>query len=381
MKKVLVLLAMVLGAANMYAQDYDLQGLAKACKKYSTLSSFNEGTTSSFDPEIGNIFIDKKGNVVFVLELLSIEGEFSEGLMAVRFLANIEGVDESKYEFNKIGYIDKSGNLVIPCMYDKANPFYKGFAYVTKGDKKFYIDKHGKEAIVVPNDVPTNELEILRLKHEVLSDVLSVECRNGKYGINNKKTGANIIPFIYDDIVLNQEGLIKVNQNGKFGWIDDKGHVVIPIQYDYAEDFSEGLAFVEYNSNQGFVDKQGNSTFNPPASSNTAQNTNTEAIEVTETMPSFVGGQTAMFRWISEHLQYPEEAINKGIKGRVVASFYVEKDGTIGNVEIEKSVHPLLDNETIRLLKSMPKWIPGTQDGSPVRVKYTVPLTYNFTEE
>jgi len=98
-------------------------------------------------------------------------------------------------------------------------------------------------------------------------------------------------------------------------------------------------------------------------------------------MPSFVGGQTAMFRWISEHLQYPEEAMNKGIKGRVVASFYVEKDGTIGNVEIEKSVHPLLDNETIRLLKSMPKWIPGTQDGSPVRVKYTVPLTYNFTEE
>ena len=98
-------------------------------------------------------------------------------------------------------------------------------------------------------------------------------------------------------------------------------------------------------------------------------------------MPSFVGGPTAMFRWINEHLQYPEEAMNKGIKGRVVASFYVEKDGTIGNVEIEKSVHPLLDNETIRLLKSMPKWIPGTQDGSPVRVKYTVPLTYNFTEE
>lgn len=282
MKKVLVLLAMMLGATNMYAQDYDLQGLAKACKKYSTLSSFHDGLTGSFDPEIGNIFIDKKGNVVFVLELLSIEGEFSEGLMAVRFLADIEGVDESKYEFNKIGYIDKSGNLVIPCMYDKANPFYKGFAYVTKGDKKFYIDKHGKEAIVVPNDVPTNELEIIRLKNEVLSDVLSVECRNGKYGINNKKTGANIIPFIYDDIVLNQEGLIKVNQNGKFGWIDDKGHVVIPIQYDYAQDFSEGLAFVEYNSNQGYVDIYGNSTFNPTAITNTNTNSTPETTESLE---------------------------------------------------------------------------------------------------
>ena len=83
-------------------------------------------------------------------------------------------------------------------------------------------------------------------------------------------------------------------------------------------------------------------------------------------MPSFPGGQTALMSWLSANFYYPEEAVENGIRGRVIVSFIVEKDGSIADVEIEKSVHPLLDNESVRLVKRMPKWIPGTQNGSPV---------------
>lgn len=94
-------------------------------------------------------------------------------------------------------------------------------------------------------------------------------------------------------------------------------------------------------------------------------------------MPSFPGGKEAMMSWLRANFYYPEEAVENGIRGRVIVSFVVEKDGSIADVEIEKSAHPLLDKWSIGLVKKMPKWIPGTQNGSPVRVKFSMPLNYN----
>jgi len=104
----------------------------------------------------------------------------------------------------------------------------------------------------------------------------------------------------------------------------------------------------------------------------------TKVFDVVEQMPSFPGGDAALMKFLSEHIKYPVVAEENGIQGRVIATFVVERDGSITDVKVIKSVDPSLDKEAIRVLKSMPRWIPGKQNGSAVRVKYTVPVTFRL---
>ena len=100
--------------------------------------------------------------------------------------------------------------------------------------------------------------------------------------------------------------------------------------------------------------------------------------DVVEQPPSFPGGQRALLAWLSNNIQYPSEAENDGIQGRVVVSYIVEPDGSINNVQVVRHVDPLLDNEAVRVVKAMPRWIPGVQDGHGVRVKYNLPVTFKL---
>ena len=104
----------------------------------------------------------------------------------------------------------------------------------------------------------------------------------------------------------------------------------------------------------------------------------TKIFEVVEQMPSFPGGDAALMQFLSKNIKDPVVAEENGIQGRVIATFVVERDGSITDVKVVKSVDPSLDKEAIRVLKSMPKWIPGKQNGSAVRVKYTVPVTFRL---
>ena len=103
-----------------------------------------------------------------------------------------------------------------------------------------------------------------------------------------------------------------------------------------------------------------------------------KVFDVVEQMPSFPGGQSALLQYLSSNIKYPVVAEENGIQGRVIVTFVVEKDGSITDVRVVKSVDPSLDKEAQRVVKSMPKWIPGKQNGAPVRVKYTVPVTFRL---
>ncbi|MBO7456274.1 MAG: energy transducer TonB [Paludibacteraceae bacterium] len=95
------------------------------------------------------------------------------------------------------------------------------------------------------------------------------------------------------------------------------------------------------------------------------------------TMPEYPGGQGELLYFLSRSVQYPEECQKKGIQGRVICQFTVAKNGKIEDVRVVRSGgHPLLDREAIRVLRSMPKWKPGTKRGKPIRVKYTVPVNF-----
>ena len=99
---------------------------------------------------------------------------------------------------------------------------------------------------------------------------------------------------------------------------------------------------------------------------------------VVEVMPQYPGGQIAMLQYLMKNIKYPEQATKEGIQGRVAVSFIVEKDGSISNVRPIHSVHTLLDKEAVRVVKSMPKWSPGKQNGKPVRVQLIVPIMFKL---
>lgn len=98
-----------------------------------------------------------------------------------------------------------------------------------------------------------------------------------------------------------------------------------------------------------------------------------------ERMPEFPGGQKALFDFLSKNVHYPRAAEKARAQGRVICQFVVNQDGTIDDVHVVKSGgHLSLDKEAVRVLKLMPKWIPGKMGGEPVRVKYTVPVNFRL---
>ena len=100
---------------------------------------------------------------------------------------------------------------------------------------------------------------------------------------------------------------------------------------------------------------------------------------IPEEMPKFPGGDKALIEFLQKNVKYPVEAQKKGVEGRVVVNFVVEKDGSLSEIKTVRSVDPLLDEEAVRVVSAMPKWEPGKQKGKPVRVKYNVPISFKLT--
>lgn len=113
----------------------------------------------------------------------------------------------------------------------------------------------------------------------------------------------------------------------------------------------------------------------PPAPKPEVSN---KVFDVVEEMPHFPGGPAALQAFLSSNTKYPVVAQENGVQGRVIVSFVVERDGSITDVRVVRSVDPSLDREASRVVRSMPRWSPGKQNGSAVRVKYTVPVVFRL---
>lgn len=103
-----------------------------------------------------------------------------------------------------------------------------------------------------------------------------------------------------------------------------------------------------------------------------------EVFMVAEQMPEFPGGMKELLKFLQDNLKYPENAIKNNVQGRVIVQFVVEKDGTLTEFKVARSVDPDLDAEALRVLQTMPKWKPGMQRGKIVRVKFTVPVSFKL---
>ena len=103
-----------------------------------------------------------------------------------------------------------------------------------------------------------------------------------------------------------------------------------------------------------------------------------QIFQVVEEMPEFPGGMGECLEFVGQNMKYPTISREDGVQGKVIVQFVVNKDGSIVDPVVVRSVDPYLDKEALRVIKTMPKWKPGKQRGKAVRVKYTVPVTFKL---
>jgi len=251
---------------------------------------------------------------------------------------------------------------------------------------------------------------------EPFQEGLALVENNLKFGFINNK-GQIVIELKYSDAGSFSEGLGYFSYDlAKYGYINKKGDVVIEPKFDGAYDFKNGYAKVlklnpdtsKYGNIQyiqGLIDKSGNligkqwfsfvhnvtdsivevmikkDIFNFNLSKGELQavlkDDDTENKKlIVEAMPEFPGGDLGLRRYIASMVIYPASARAAGIEGKTYTRFAVSKTGKVINVETARKAHPLLDKESIRVIRELPQWKPGMQDGKPVTVWYTVPINF-----
>ena len=134
----------------------------------------------------------------------------------------------------------------------------------------------------------------------------------------------------------------------------------------------------KYLTNYVYVFKKGDNDIYSKKEQNESESNKIFNGDDVDQQPSFPGGTNALNTFIASNLKYPVWAQEKGIQGRVVVKFIVEKDGSISNVEVDRSVSPSLDNEAMRVVKAMPKWIPGQINGKTVKVECSHPFVFRL---
>ena len=187
-----------------------------------------------------------------------------------------------------------------------------------------------------------------------------------------KAVGNRLQPFANN---LNKESLkrriIMMNQKKSNRWMMLKALFVIPVA-------TLAVSVFANTSDMSSMAKAANTTANSISTNNMqTKQSDIKSSDKVEVMPEFKGGNKAMMEFLMMNMKYPESAVKAKQQGKAVVGFVVKKDGTVSDVYIVKSTgYDVLDNEAMRVVKSMPAWEPGKQKGKPVDVKYFVPITF-----
>ena len=230
--------------------------------------------------------------------------------------------------------------------------------YVFDEPQKKQIIKKGKKAGTIKTANQTIEVIATETAPSEQAEGQTFKMRGI---VKDKEKGEPIVGAVIR-IANSKQGTV-TDMNGEFSIDVKKGDAVIASYVGYVSDATVVKAS---QSNYVFVlEKDGSNETRKP-------------FDVVEQMPQFPGGTTAMMEYLSKNVRYPEEAHKNGIQGRVIITFVVESDGSITEAHIVRSVNPLLDAEALRVVNAMPNWTPGMQNGEPVRVKYTLPITFKL---
>lgn len=216
-----------------------------------------------------------------------------------------------------------------------------------------------KNSFAVEEDLVT-ELSELK-KEEVKKEEKKVEIPQEQKQVEQKVAVKASIAFTVPEIVDQVDETKKLKNQDEL----NRSNISIASQ-DYEGDSKEGINIDDLRDNQ--------------SAGGTSAPVEEEAkvYNVVEQMPSFPGGEAALLKYVNTHIKYPAIAQEQEISGVVVLRFVVQEDGTVGDVIVQKSLEKHCDDEAVRVVKSLPRFIPGKQQGKAVRVWYTLPVRYTI---
>lgn len=263
------------------------------------------------------------------------------------------------------------------------------FNEVMKGKKDYFISyPYDKKYFSSDfNRMYNSALEIATLFNEVFMDWgfwdYSQDCEkliitlNDVYDIKNNEAMAKVT-FINGSVEYAEpqnEEIKVVFENGK--WVLDDVHGYKELFISYVKDSASRNAEEIQTGDVEEIAPVEDSVIDVPVIEEEEEDADM-IYQVVENQPEFPGGTSALMQYLSNNIQYPEASQEKGVQGRVVVQFIVNKDGSISDPVVARSVDPNLDKEALRLVSSMPKWKPGIQRGKPVRVRYTLPVAFKL---
>jgi len=193
--------------------------------------------------------------------------------------------------------------------------------------------------------------------------------------------------FSYN-ITANGNIFIKVNslnmKKEKITWhTNPEGFILENMFFQLQSDSRKYSELINWGKSQNTETTTSSNSYAPTVKSPTTQaptlpstNNDNKVFDSVDEMPSFPGGYQGLMAYLATNIKYPVVAQENNVQGRVIIGFVVEKDGSISDVKVIRSVDPSLDREAQRVVKSMPKWKPGKLNGKAVRVKYTVPVVF-----
>ena len=172
---------------------------------------------------------------------------------------------------------------------------------------------------------------------------------------------------------------VEVIQNGRViqtAETDNDGTITLNAPLGSTVRFTVVTNVKEVKITKEMIEKKGTNivAFGAPDGNNQSS----KVYDIPETMPEFPGGTQALMEYIRNNIKWPSD--EPDIQGRVIVSFVVEKDGSVSNAKVVKSVHPAFDAEALRVVNGMPKWIPGKQNGEPVNTKYVMPVIFKLDQ-
>ena len=265
--------------------------------------------------------------------------------------------------------LDTAGRKIVEVCYQKGKLFASdSIVYDEAGHKvKLFTYSKKKDSLLLKFTFEYDSFDRLILKHDLIN---KARCTY-KYLPNGNYTR------YYEDKNGNKyEGKYTVNEKGQLIKEETKNRRVYLTNYDQYGNWLQLKGETNTNSSLGWfttITKRTIEYYSP-------DETDTVYLS-SEQLPEFPGGQKAMFQYISNNVIYPLSARKNGTQGRAVCQFVVNKSGDLADIVVVKSSGDAsLDQEAVRILSSMPKWIPGRSNGEIVRVKYTVPVTFKINE-
>ena len=321
---------------------------------------------------------------------------------------------------DRVGAVDSLGNTVIPFEYDFNPEGSASHLVFVQGDTAFLFDNTGRLISTYDNFYSYSDC----YASEPLS--LFAVSRNGLLGLVDT-AWREVAPCIYKGAqnVDDRHWLMWLDE-GTSCLIDEQGQVLFKGPYRFAYPFGDGIWRVgiyecaSYNELGGYVDAYGQTTLSckelkemeriltecekkkkEPTDKTTAReadetiHTDTistvgiasdeedidEVFVFVENQPEFPGGDSALFMFICMNLSYPDQARDNGLAGVVWVRFVVEKDGTISNVKLVRDIGGGCGQAAVEMVKSMPRWKPGTQSGKPVNCEFILPVKFQLTDD